>query len=226
MYGDSDPDQLLPRADEFAEKHRSRESVISTGTKGRFAVSYSTHHYGKPVGGVPFVRHVATVGHIPGHFPWHHMQSSATAHAQVVQRMTATVCVDQVEVNGDSDAGKIVAFLIRRETLRSDSKTFHYYMNPVISDSATNFANALFDRHGMLKWRLYGIFGHETNQGNILYIRNVSLKKEHRKRSLGCKALRRFLQMVCTDLDRPDRDEWWFAGTMSGSLETPHVPEC
>lgn len=136
-----------------------------------------------------------------------------------MQLTTSTVCVKQVQVDGDPDAGKIVAFLIRRGSVRSDRKTFHYWMNMVVSNSTSTFANALFDRHGMLKQRLYGTFGNETNQGNILYIRNVSLKKKYHKRNLGCKALRRFLQMVCTDLDHPYWDEWWFAGTVPASVE-------
>lgn len=80
------------------------------------------------------------------------------------------------------------------------------------TDGQCTFANALFDRRGMLKQRLYGTFGTETNQGNILYIRNIVLKREYRNQNLGCKALRLFLQMVSTDIENPEVDEWWLAG--------------
>ena len=135
--------------------------------------------------------------------------------------------VPQVHVDSDRDGGKIIAFLIRRDHLRCSRSSFHHWMNLVMSDSnKSTFANHLFDRCGMLKKRLYGTFGSETDQGDILYIRNVTMKKEYRRQNLGCKALRQFLQMVCTDPEKPHLDVWWLAGTCERACQPDLADVC
>ena len=122
----------------------------------------------------------------------------------------------QIEIDDDRDAGKIVAFLIRRNHLRTKRKSFQYWMNVASSDSKCTFASGLFDRTGMLKQRLYGNFGPETNLGNILYIRNVTLKEQHSRRNLGCKVLRKFLELATKQPHTADG--WWLAGALPKSL--------
>ena len=124
----------------------------------------------------------------------------------------------QIEIGSDRDAGKIVAFLIRRNQLRTKRKSFHYWLNVASSDSKYTFASGLFDRNGMLKQRLYGNFGPETNLGNILYIRNVTLKAQHSRRNLGCKVLRKFLEIATKQPHTADG--WWLAGRTAKCLSS------
>lgn len=131
--------------------------------------------------------------------------------------------MQQIQIGTDKDAGKIIAFLISRDTLRSSYESFHYWMNVVVSDSQCNFASSLFNRNGLLKQRLYGTFGSETDQDNILYIRSIVLKKEYRNQKLGCKALRKFLQIVCMDPERPFEDDWWLAGVRQYAHDSSRV---
>lgn len=120
-----------------------------------------------------------------------------------------------MEVDSDRDAGKIIAFLVSRELLNYDRRSFHFHMNPVIVGTQCNFAHHLLDKSGRLKQRLHDTFGAETDQGDIMYIRNVILKKEYSKQKLACKALRKFLQVVCQDPEKPYAYQWWMAGTGS-----------
>lgn len=74
-------------------------------------------------------------------------------------------------------------------------------------------ANAIFDRHGQLKRHLYGNFGAETNQGELLYIRDVQMRPQFRKQglaSLAVKYLLRRLSQRQKDYEQPT--EWWLAG--------------
>lgn len=133
--------------------------------------------------------------------------------------------LQQVQVDKDQDAGKIIAFHIKRDMLRCDLRSFHYHMNPVLAGSRCNFAHHLFDRCGMLKQRLHDTFGAETDQGSILYIRNITMKKEYSKQKLACKALKKFLQVVCTDEARAYLDQWWLAG-MSAAYAVLYSSSC
>lgn len=54
----------------------------------------------------------------------------------------------QIEIDNDRDADEIVAFLIRRNHLRTTRKSFHYWMNVALSDSKSTSASGLFDRTG------------------------------------------------------------------------------
>lgn len=81
----------------------------------------------------------------------------------------------QITIGNDTDAGRILGYQISRKDLRRNSKPFHYYLD-IPSEGACNVANAVFDRLGRLKKHLYGNFKAETDQGDLLYIRDIKIK--------------------------------------------------
>ena len=129
----------------------------------------------------------------------------------------------QVQVGDTLNAGKIVAYQICRNHLRWHSKSFHYFLDVPAQDNC-NIANAVFDRHGFLKQHLHGNFGAETNQGELLYIRDIKMKPQYRKTGLACLALKYLLrQLSQRQQNYMAPTEWWFAGGYF-RLVNPHKP--
>ena len=118
----------------------------------------------------------------------------------------------QISVGEEQNAGRILAYQVSRSSLRWNSKPFHHFLD-IPSHDNCNVANAVFDRHGQLKRHLYGTFGAETNQGELLYIRDVQMKPQFRKQGLASLALKYLLrQLSQRQKDYAQPTEWWFAG--------------
>ena len=73
-------------------------------------------------------------------------------------------------------------------------------------------ATSLFDQHGQLKQHLQGTFGRETNQGSLLYVRDVILKKPYQNQGIGCKAVKSLLQQLNASSNSSQLACWHFAG--------------
>ncbi len=82
----------------------------------------------------------------------------------------------------------------------------------VVSTDIRNTMHMLLDRHGRLRRRMHGNFGPETDQGELLYINDVSLKPKYHARGIGCRAIQQLLQKL---LQAGGSNSWWFAGTVS-----------
>ena len=118
----------------------------------------------------------------------------------------------QISVGGEKNAGRILAYQVSRSSLRWNSKPFHHFLD-IPGHENCNIANAIFDRHGQLKQHLYGNFGAETNQGELLYIRDIQMKPQFRKQGLAALALKYLLRRLSQrqqDYEHPT--EWWLAG--------------
>jgi hypothetical protein len=116
----------------------------------------------------------------------------------------------QIAVGSDKAAGKIEAYLVNRPGLLQDCKAyFHYFMykpTQVLCDLALR----VFDRHGHLKPHLYGTFGPETNDGGLLYIRQVTLKQQYRCKGVGRSAVGQLLRQLNSKYQ--DGASWGLAG--------------
>ena len=80
------------------------------------------------------------------------------------------------------------------------------------SQDICDVATTLFDRHGNLQQHLYGIFASESNEGQLLYIRDVVLVEAYQHQSIGCKAVRLLLQQLNLPSKSSERANWGFAG--------------
>ncbi|DBB07510.1 hypothetical protein WJX82_009247 [Trebouxia sp. C0006] len=125
----------------------------------------------------------------------------------------------KIQVGSELDAGRIVAYQIRRSHLRWNSKPFQYFLD-VPGQESCNIGNALFDRHGRLKPHLYGNFGAETDQGEVLYIRDIRMKPKFRQKGLACLALKYLMRKLsqCQE-DHSHPSQWWFAVMHKESCE-------
>lgn len=115
----------------------------------------------------------------------------------------------QIVVGADQQAGRLEAYRIDRALLHGCKAYFHYFMNKP-NKPLCDVALHLFDRHGHLKPHLYGTFGPETNDGGLIFIRTLALKRQYHDRDIGCQAIKQLLKQ----LNRQDRKEasWNLAG--------------
>lgn len=117
-----------------------------------------------------------------------------------------------MSVGEEKNAGRILAYQVSRSSLRWNSKPFHHFL-AIPGHENCNVANAIFDRHGQLKRHLYGNFAAETNQGELLYIRDIQMKPRFKKQGLASLALKYLLRRLSQrQKDYGQPTEWWFAG--------------
>ncbi|DBA84876.1 hypothetical protein WJX77_010566 [Trebouxia sp. C0004] len=128
-----------------------------------------------------------------------------------------------IAVASDKAAGKIEAYLVNRPGLLQDCKAyFHYFMykpTQVLCDLALR----VFDRHGHLKPHLYGTFGPETNDGGLLYIRQITLKQKYRGKGIGRSAVGQLLRQLNSTYH--ERASWGLAVMRHEDCETSWRPE-
>lgn len=130
---------------------------------------------------------------------------------KTVMYRAETVPSTQIKVAADSDAGQILAYIIDRQRLKKSPDYFLSYMD-MPSQDICDLAKELFDRHGNLKRHHQGTFAGETNQGSLLYIRDVKLEEQYQQQDLGCKALAKLLMRLNQSPDKAQQGRWHFAG--------------
>ena len=152
-------------------------------------------------------------------------QTDTSCSTRPYQHHLAYGCLHvQISVGEERNVGRILAYQVSRSSLRWSSKPFHHFLD-IPSHENCNVANALFDRHGQLKRHLYGNFGAETNQGELLYIRDIQMKPQFRKQGLATLALKYLLRRLSQRQEEYEQPtEWWLAGQQQLPCPCPALP--
>ncbi|KAL0048065.1 hypothetical protein WJX82_006903 [Trebouxia sp. C0006] len=133
------------------------------------------------------------------------------------------VVVATIAVGSDKAAGKIEAYLVNRPGLLQDCKAYFHYFTYKPTQVLCDLALRVFDRHGHLKPHLYGTFGPETNDGGLLYIRQVTLKQQYRCKGVGRSAVGQLLRQLNSKYQ--DGASWGLAVMQHEDCETSWRPE-